>query len=130
MEELSKAAKVWKGVFTPDQLRQLGLGDDEDRKSKRPRRKGPTRSNSESSSVDTRELLQALIRLTLRHEDSLNVILQEFQFTLFISPGECSLLPTLLLTHKDWKANPTNVTLRHTMAVKTVEALQERLHHL
>ena len=129
-DKLALASKVWNGVFTHDQLRQLGLNDNDDRKSKRARRRGPTRSTSAASSEDTQQMLQALVRLTLRHEDTLNVLMQEFQFTLFISPGEGSLLPTLLLAHKEWKANPTNLTLRHTMALKTMEMLLERLQHL
>lgn len=126
-DDLSKASKVWQGLLTQSQLKQLGLSDEDGSKPKRARRKEAARPNSEASSRQPNEAIQLLIRLALRHEDSINVLMQEFQFTLFISPGEGSLFPTLLQTHQAWKANPSNLTLRHTMALKTVETLLERL---
>ena len=71
-----------------------------------------------------------MARIILKHEDSIHVLLQEFQFVMFLQPGEGSLLPVLLACHQSWQKGGRTQSLRHTMALKAMETVKDRLTKL
>ena len=129
-EGLDKATHIWKGVFSEQQLAQLGLKKDGP-KAKRPKRKDSGRSSEHSRDHgDPGEAIQLMARLLMRHEESLKVMLQESEFILHIAPGEGSILPFLIKCHQMWLAGPKETTLRSNMAMMVVATLAQRLDSL
>jgi hypothetical protein len=133
-DALDNANLIWNGLLTPSQLQSLGIKDaDNSGPSKRQRKKdrgsSTTASRSEPSDKNT-EMLKVMARILLRHEDTIHVLLQEMEFVLFLNPGEGSLLPILMACHKEWQTGSKLQTLRHTMALKVITTLKERLDKL
>ena len=127
-DALDKASSIWSNLLTPGQLRSLGIKDEEEVKpNKRPRRKERSTSTAASTDPDLRNMVQVMAKIVLRQEDTINVLLQEFEFVLYLQPGEGSLLPTLIQCHRTWQNSDRSKTLRHTMALTMVETLKERL---
>ena len=75
-------------------------------------------------------MVQVMAKILLRHEDSLHVLLQEYEFVLWIQPGEGSLLPILMACHLEWQKGCKTISLRHSMALRTIETLKDRLDKL
>ena len=126
-DALDKASSIWANLLTQKQLQSLGIKDEEEAKpNKRPRRKEHSVSTS-ASSDNTKAMVQVMAKILLRHEDSLHVLLQEYEFVLWIQPGEGSLLPILLARHVAWQKSNKSTSLRHSMALCMIETLKERL---
>ncbi|CAL1131107.1 unnamed protein product [Cladocopium goreaui] len=103
---------------------------DEDKPLKRPRRKEKGSSTAGSSDDQTQTMLKTMARIILKHEDSIHVLLQEFEFVMFLQPGEGSLLPVLMACHQKWLKGDRSQSLRHTMALQTIETVKDRLDKL
>lgn len=130
-DALDKANLIWNNLLTPGQLRSLGIKDeDETKPNKRPRRKEHSGSSTKSSDPDLKQMVQVMAKIVMRQEDTINVLLQEFEFVLYLQPGEGSLLPTLINCHRTWQNSDKSQSLRHTMALTMVETLKERLDKL
>ena len=128
--DLDKASTIWANLLTESQLQSLGIKDEEkDQPNKRPRRKDRSVSTS-ATSADAQALMKVMAKLILRHEDTIHVLLQEYEFVLWIQPGEGSLLPVLMACHQEWQKSAKSQSLRHTMALKTIETLRDRLDRL
>ena len=126
-DALDKASSIWANLLTQKQLQSLGIKDEEEAKpNKRQRRKEHSVSTS-ASSDNTKAMVQVMAKILLRHEDSLHVLLQEYEFVLWIQPGEGSLLPILLARHVAWQKSDKSTSLRHSMALCMIETLKERL---
>lgn len=127
--ELDKASTIWKGLLTPGQMQELGIAqENQDKSNKRPRRKD-SRASTTSGGAQS-PMLTLMAKLLLKHEDTLNVLLQEHEFVLYMNPGEGSMVPVLLKTHQDWLAGPKTTSLRHVMALQVVDTLVERTEQL
>jgi hypothetical protein len=75
--------------------------------------------------------LKQLIRLTLRHEDHLNCLMQESQFLIHMNPGKGSIVPTLLQESQQWHAaKEKDMSLRHHLACTMIQMLEFRLQKL
>ena len=108
-EGIDSASKIWGNLLNQEQLRQLGLDKQESKNGDKKRQKTqPDRtdraSRSTSSTAVPTEVLKQLIRLTLRHEDHLNCLMQESQFLIHMNPGKGSIVPTLLQASQQWHA--------------------------
>ena len=76
-------------------------------------------------------MLKQLIRLTLRHEDHLNCLMQESQFLIHMNPGKGSIVPTLLQASQQWHAaKEKDMSLRHHLACTMLQTLDLRLQKL
>ena len=129
-DALDKSSSIWANLLTQKQLQSLGIKDEEEAKpNKRPRRKEHTASTS-ASSDSTKAMVQVMAKILLRHEDSLHVLLQEYEFVLWIQPGEGSLLPILMACNLAWQKGSKSTSLRHSMALCMIETLKERLDKL
>lgn len=129
-DALDKASSIWANLLTQDQLRSLGIKEeDTNEPNKRPRRKERSDSNS-TASDHTKAMVQVMAKILLRHEDSLHVLLQEYEFVLWIQPGEGSLLPILMACHLEWQKGCKTISHRHSMALRTIETLKDRLDKL
>ena len=129
-DALDRASSIWANLLTQGQLQSLGIKDEDDAKpNKRPRRKERSTSTS-TSSDNTKAMVQVMAKILLRHEDSLHVLLQEYEFVLWIQPGEGSLLPILMACHLEWQKGSKSTSLRHSMALCMIETLKERLDKL
>ena len=129
-DALDKASSIWSNLLTPGQLRSLGIKDEEDKPNKRPRRKERSPSTTASTDTNLKTMVHVMAKIMLRQEDTINVLLQEFEFILYLQPGEGSLLPTLISCHRQWQDSDRSQTLRHTMAITMVETLKMRLDKL
>jgi hypothetical protein len=130
-DSLDRATSIWGSLLTPGQLQSLGIHPDtEDKPAKRPRRKDKGSSTTGSTDDQTLNMMKTMARIILKHEDSIHVLLQEFQFVMFLQPGEGSLLPVLLACHQSWQKGDRTQSLRHTMALKAMETVKERLTKL
>ena len=76
------------------------------------------------------EFLQSLTRLVLRHEDSINTLLQETEYMVFMNPGQGSILPQLMEVSKLWHAQEKTEPLRHLLAKTMLLTLEARLDKL
>ena len=130
-DTLDKATSIWGSLLTPGQLQSLGIKPEaEDKPNKRPRRKDRGSSTTGSTDDQTLNLMKTMARIILKHEDSIHVLLQEFQFVLFLQPGEGSLLPVLLACHQTWQKGDRNQSLRHSMALCAMKTAKDRLDKL
>ena len=130
-DALDKASSIWSNLLTPGQLKSLGIKEDEEAKpNKRQRRKDRSDSTTASTDTNNKAMMQVMAKILMRHEDTINVLLQEHEFVLFLQPGEGSLLPVLLECHKTWQQGDRSQTLRHTMALCMIETLLDRLDKL
>ena len=139
MEDQDSMVKIWGNLLAEAQLKGLGIsesdqqkpnkrhkGDKADHKS---RSKPANKQNSEMMSVP-KDLILNMAKLALKHEDTLNTLLQESEFVLHLAPGEGSLLPILMMKSQEWHKGPKTVPLRHTLAVSMLMVLEERLTKL
>jgi hypothetical protein len=136
LEGIDSASKIWGNLLNQEQLRQLGLDQPEPKKGDKKRQKTqPERtdrdSRSTSSTAVPNEVLKQLIRLTLRHEDHLNCLMQESQFLIHMNPGKGSIVPTLLQASQQWHAaKEKDMSLRHHLACTMIQTLELRLQKL
>ena len=130
---------LWGHLLTDDQIKALCMTPTPQQANKRPRSEKETKGRDKgkphhSTSQDLvqipRETLQVLSRLVLKHEDSLNTMLQESEFLLYLSPGAGSILPTLLQTSRDWHNGTKTQPLRHLLATQMMQTLRDRLTKL
>jgi hypothetical protein len=135
-EDMDSATKIWGALRNQEQMQQLGLNkpDHRSRDKKRPKT-GDNRPDRQSKSSSTTEvptdLLQQLVRLTLRHEDSINCLMQESQFMVHMSPGKGSIVPHLLKASQTWHASTDKtISLRHHLALTMMQTLEMRLKKL
>ena len=135
-EGIDSATKIWGNLLTSDQLKSLGIAPDPLSSNKRQKKDQQKRkehakpgSSSSTTTVPT-ELLSTLTRLVMRHEDSLNTLLQESEFMVFMAPGPGSILPTLMQTSKTWHAQEKQEPLRHLLAKTMLQVLELRLDKL
>jgi hypothetical protein len=67
----------------------------------------------------------------MRHEDTINSLLQESQFLLHLAPGQGSILPLMLDTSKTWhQQTEKSVPLRHLLAQTMIQEMDRRLQKL
>ena len=136
LEGIDSASKIWGNLLNQEQLRQLGLDQPEPKKGDKKRQKTqPERtdrdSRSTSSTAVPNEVLKQLIRLTLRHEDHLNCLMQESQFLIHMNPGKGSIVLTLLQASQQWHAaKEKDMSLRHHLACTMIQTLEFRLQRL
>ena len=94
-------------------------------------RKKGQRPGERGADPEVPELLRQIARLTLRHEDTLAVILQQSQFVLHLKGGQGSLLPLMMAKSQSWHAEATKTsTLRSCLATLMVDTLKERASKL
>ncbi|CAL1145226.1 unnamed protein product [Cladocopium goreaui] len=139
MEDQDSMVKIWGNLLTEAQLKGLGITESNQQTSNK-RHKGDKADNkgrskpaskpaSEMMSVP-KDLMINMAKLVLKHEDTLNTLLQESEFVLHLAPGEGSLLPLLLMKSQEWHKGPKTIPLRHTLAVSMMMVLEERLTKL
>lgn len=132
--DLDNASAIWGNLLTSSQMKELGLNKDNaelQQQTKRQKRKESTkRSPPTSDKSNTNELIQCMVKLLLRHEDTLHVLLQEHEFVLHLSPGEGSIIPLLLQQSQQWQQTKPQMSLRHTLATTLMETVIERLDKL
>jgi hypothetical protein len=75
-------------------------------------------------------LLHLVARMVIRHESTMQALLQEFEFLVYMDTGEGSVIPTLLATTKAWHQGSRDQTLRHTLSLTFIETLTLRLEKL
>ena len=138
LEGIDSASKIWGNLLTKDQMEKLGIsspatGDNRDNKRLRTDRKQDRKGRSASTSTTTvsTEVLGTLCRLVLRHEDTLNSLLQESQFLLHLAPGQGSILPLMMETSRTWhQQTEKQVPLRHLLAQTMMQEMERRLKKL
>lgn len=125
-EGIDAASKIWGNLPNKEQMQVLGIdgpsaGSNKRHKPEEQKKKKDTRSNSEASTTVPDSLLAKLTKLVLRHEDSINVMLQESEFILHLNPGKGSVLPLLLQTSRTWHQNRQDrkMPLRHLLSLST-----------
>ena len=136
IEGIDAANQIWGNLLNQEQMKALGIDGNSNGSNKRPRpevqkKKDPKhRANSDSSSktLVSTELLVKLTKLVIRHEDSINVILQESEFILHLNPGKGSVLPQLLQTSRTWHQDSSarKMPLRHLLALTMMQTLEAR----
>ena len=127
----SEMLAIWQNVLPKEELIKA---------CKRPRSEegmAPKRSRGRVSNKDpevdpnTKELLHLLARLAIRHEDSIQVMLQQQQFILHLKSGQGSILPALMLKSQEWHLEKDkSFPLRCCLAQLMMETLQERASKL
>jgi hypothetical protein len=77
------------------------------------------------------EVLGTLCRLVLKHEDTINSLLQESQFLLHLAPGKGSILPLMMDVSRSWHQQvEKTLPLRHLLAQSMMEEMARRLQKL
>jgi len=131
---IDAASKIWGNLLTKAQMDHLGISPPSDRDSKRPRtdrKERRARSGATSTTTVPTETLSQLCRLVLRHEDTINSLLQESQFLLHFAPGEGSILPLMLDTSRKWYQQPEKTApLRHILVCTMMSEMERRLQTL
>ena len=96
-------------------------------KRKRKKRAGedPEHARTEST-PDSRTLLNALTRLVLRHEDTLQCLAMETDFFVFLSAGPGSVLPSMMAQTQTWQQTPT-AERTHPLRILVLKTLLEEL---
>lgn len=138
-EGIDSAMKIWGNLLTKEQMSNLGItpqdNRDKGREGKRPRTDRKTDRKDRSTSVSTTtvptEVLGTLCRLVLRHEDTINSLLQESQFMLHLAPGPGSVLPLLMDASRTWHQQEVKtIPLRHLLVQTMIQELERRLKTL
>ena len=93
VEGIDAASKIWGNLLSKEQMKVLGIdgptdGSNKRHKPEQQKKKKDNRSNWEASTTVPTSLLVKLSKLVLRHEDSINVLLQESEFILHLNPGK------------------------------------------
>lgn len=129
--DLDNASSIWKGVLTEPQLLALGLKEEKKGDTnKRPKKRGPSSTPSTGTSENHEALLHLVARMVIRHESTLQALIQEFEFLVYMDTGEGSVIPTMLATTRDWHQGTKDQTLRHTLSLTFIETLTSRLEKL
>ena len=136
IEGIDAANKIWGNLLSKEQMQTLGIDGTSNGSNKRhrpeiPKKKDPkhkANSNSDSKTLVPTELLVNLTKLVIRHEDSINVMLQESEFILHLNPGKGSVLPQLLQTSRTWHQDSSarKMPLRHLLALTMMLTLEAR----
>ncbi|CAL1130183.1 unnamed protein product [Cladocopium goreaui] len=138
-EGIDSAMRIWGNLLTKEQMNNLGITPpvhrDKGREGKRPRTDRKTdrkdRSASESTTTVPTEVLGTLCRLVLRHEDTINSLLQKSQFIVHLATGPGSVLPLLMDASRTWHQQETKpIPLRHLLVQTMVQELERRLKTL
>ena len=129
-EGIDAANKIWGNLLTKEQMDNLGIAAPAQRDGKRPRTDRKSRPSSASTTVP-KEVLGTLCRLVLKHEDTINSLLQESQFLLHLAPGQGSILPLMMDVSRSWHQKVDKTTpLRHLLAQTMMEEMARRLQKL
>lgn len=89
------------------------------------------KTSNRSPAGSQRQLSLTLCCLVLRHEDTINSLLQESQFLLHLAPGPGSILPLMLETSRIWhQQTEKSVPLRHLLAQTMMQEMERRLTKL
>ena len=134
-QEDAEMLAIWNGILPANELlkvckRPLSPDDRSRSRSNTQKRRGP-RQEDRGAERDVPELLNLIARLSLRHEDTLAVLLQQNQFILHRKGGQGSLLPLMMAKSKSWHAEtPKTTSLRSCLASLMMDTLTERVTKL
>ena len=87
---------------------------------------GKTQNIKDESTPDSRTLLNALTRLVLRHEDTLQCLAMETDFFVFLSVGPGSVLPSMMAQTQTWQQTPT-AERTHPLRILVLKTMLEEL---
>ena len=91
------------------------------------KRRGRAPERHQEADRAQNDLLVMLSKLTLRHEDTLQILLQQHQFILHLKTGPGSLIPLMMEKSQQWHAEKNRVTtLRSHLAMVMMMTLKER----
>ena len=152
MDYAAEAARVeqgmqaFKGLLPSNRMEEDELGDDLDTNNKKrrtsvsPQRRGGSGKQKGSgkgrmSETQLQRMVMNLARLSLRHEDSINVQRQDSGFMMYMSSGESGIHLSLLKLSEAWKSqrlkNPLSTSpLRLILFRACVEELLMRLERM
>lgn len=127
-QEDAEMLAIWQGILPAKELltgfkRPLSPTSARNQSNTQPK-KGQ-RPDERGADQEVPELLRQIARLTLRHEDTLAVLLRQSQFVLHLKGGQGSLLP--LMMEKSRRAEATKTCpLRSCLATLMIDTLKER----
>ena len=131
-EGIDAANKIWGPLLNKEQMKAFGIDGEPAGSNKRPRpeqsRKKDNKSKAQHKTTVPSELLAKLTKLVIRHEDTINVLLQESEFMLHPNPGKGSILPQLLQVSRSWHqdSHVRTMPLRHLLALTMMQTLEAR----
>ena len=129
-DTFQQMSAIWADVIPKDQLKRymaLEGGDREKRHKGLPH--DPPRE--ESTSKVPSHVIQMMMTLLLRHEDSLRCIQLDMEYIIHLNIGEGSILPEMMMATKSWQTNKDkDVPLRHHLVCTMVTILQTRFQKL
>jgi hypothetical protein len=132
IEGIDAANRIWGHLLNKEQMQSLGIdgtsnGSNKRHKTEQLKRRDNKPKAPQSTTVPT-DLLAKLTKLVIRHEDTINVLLQETEFMLHLNPGKGSILPQLLQLSRSWHQDTKErkVPLRHLLALNMMQTLEAR----
>ena len=117
---------MWKNVLSEDELLQVCKRHKTDHPPAS--RRNPRRPNQRDQEADQEtSLVKMLSRLVIRHEDTLNVLMQQQQFILHLKGGTGSLIPQMMKSSMEWhQAKEKTQSLRLCLANLLFTTLMQR----
>ena len=95
-------------------------------KGKGKRGQGKILNTKDEPTQDTKMLLQAMTRLVLRHEDTLQCLAMETDFFVFLSVGPGSVVPLMMAQTQTWQQTP-QAERTHPLRILVLKTLLEEL---
>lgn len=120
---------IWQNILTPEQIKRMlssPSGPAGKRRDTRENR-GPRAQQAPQGNA---QMMNLMARMILRREDHLSTLLSDVQFLIHMGVHQDGILPALLATSQQWHSNEKTCSLRHTLAVKTMEIVLDRLKQL
>lgn len=127
MDGFQEMSDIWGSVIPRDQLKRYLAYEQSQEGDKRHKGVKLEMNNNGRSQNVPPNVLQTMMTLLLRHEDSLRCLNLDSEYVVYLNPGQGSILKDLMQASKDWNANKERtVPLRHCLAVKMIQLLQNR----
>ena len=127
----SEMLAIWQNVLPKEELIKACKRPRSAEQTSPKRSRGRVVNRDPEVDPSSRELLQMLARLAIRHKDSIQVLLQQQQFILHLKSGPGSILPAMMLKTQEWHMEKERtISLRCCLAQLMMETLQERANKL
>ena len=131
MDGFQEMADIWGGVLPKEQPKRYLDYEQQregDKRHKGIKLEGPT--NVRASPVPP-NVLQTMMTLLLRHEDSLRCLHLDSEYVVYLNPGQGSILKELMQASRDWQSSKEKTEpLRHCLAATMASLLQARFQKI
>ena len=129
MDGFVEMADIWGEVLPKEQLkRYLQMEDQRDGEKRHKGIKSESQSNGSGRSTQMQpQILQQLLTLVMRHEDTLRCLNLDSEFVVYFNSGQGGIVPELMKASQEWKNNKERQEpLRHCLACKMISLLHAR----